>query len=260
MTPVKLDPTPIPDGAAIVRTLPFTVTHKLISDLLPRRGAVEVSGGPGCGKTKAVDEFFASNDVVFVKIHLVSRLTGYGFLRKLISELGGDPRGDGDELIAELRRLVDGRCLYVYIDEADLLNVHSLRQIRYLLDQRDIHIAWVLVGSNFERAYKVCPELRSRVSFRVCFDPLAEAELVAHLAQFHPFLASGESDLLLRIDRQHCHGNWRVWSETLITLLDYAERQGITTLTQALAGQVLGVSAARPRKRRGTRPYPARKV
>lgn len=259
---MKLAQTPVPDGATVVRTLPFVATHQLLADLLDRRGGLEISGEPGSGKTFAVDAYFASVDVDLVKIHLASRPTGYGFLRKLVLELGGDPArdDDGDDLMAHLRAVTNGRRLYAYVDEADLLNVQSLRQIRYIRDQRDIYLAWVLVGSDFQRAYKVCPELRSRLAWRVCFDPAEGDELLAQLAGYHPFLAGADPALLLRIDREHCRGNWRLWSETLITLLDYAERQELATLTETLASQVLGISAGRPRKPKGSAAYHRRKA
>ena len=259
---MKLAPTPLPEGAAIVQTLPFIATHRLLPDLLDRRSAVEISGEPGTGKTCAVDEYFARVDVDLEKIHLAGRTTGYGFLRRLVRGLGGkpEPGDDAEELMVKLREVTKGRRIYVYVDEADLLNVQSLRQIRFIRDQRDIHIAWVLVGSNFERAYKVCPELRSRIPFRVCFDLPEGEEWLSQLAGYHPFLASADPALLLKIDREHCHGNWRVWSETLITLLDYAERQGMTTLTARLASQVLGVSAARRRTPKGSSAQRPRRV
>ena len=239
---MRIEPAPLPMGAANVSTVPFEVCQRLLREVLAHRGCLEVSGLGGTGKTHAVDYFFAHSDRDVVKIHLENRVKGYTFLRRVVALLGGDAKGDGPALMAELRELCKGRRVYIYVDEADLLNMDSLRQIRYLRDQRDLHIAWVLVGSDFRKAYRLVPELWSRVTRRVSFDPMIGAGLLVTLAAFHPFLADADPALLLRIDAEHCQGNWRVWSVTLNTLLDYAKRMGLTTLTEDLAAAALGVS------------------
>lgn len=253
---------PLRAGACLVATVPYQLTHRLLGEVMEHRGCLIVQGEGGTGKTFAVDDYFVRHKCDVVKIHLENKANGYGFLRRLVEKLGGTPWGDGEQLMEELRDAVRGRHVFVYIDEADLLNRDSLRQIRYLRDQRDLHIAFVLVGSNFREAYAKVPELWSRVTRRVPFGPLSTETLAVTLAAFHPLLASADADLLLRIDREHCHGLWRVWATVLDALVDYAERMKIETLTPAVAQAVLGVSIdpARLAKPRGSRPRPTAKV
>ena len=261
---MSIERSPLPEGATLVETIPYQLTRRLLREILPRRGALEVTGRGGTGKTFTVDDYFARNPALdLVKIHLEAKVRGNGFLRRLVEELGGkpDPSWDGQRLMKELRALVGPRRLYVYVDEADLLNRDSLRQIRYLRDQRDLHIAWVLVGTTFANAYRLVPELWSRVTRRVTFDSLAGDALTGALAAYHPFLAAADPAILARIDEEHCQGNWRVWSEVLPDLLDYAARLETDGLTTAVAAAVLGVTVDRNRAKpkRGGPVRPARR-
>jgi DNA transposition AAA+ family ATPase len=256
---------PLPDGASVVETVPYRLTQRVLAEIEDRRGCAEITGLGGTGKTFAVDDFFTRHaEIEVTKIHLEDRVKGHGFLRRLIAELmvERDPRLDdadasdlvdpalnGRQLMRRLRSVVGARHVYVYVDEADLLNRDSLRQIRYLRDQRDIHIAWVLVGTNFAEAYRLVPELWSRVNRRVCFDPLPSDALTTTLAAYHPFFAAADPHLLAAIDAEHCRGNWRVWSEVFLDLVDYAARMHAAGLTAEVAAAVLGVTVDRHRSR-----------
>ena len=249
----RVERAPLPAGASLVETVPYRLTQRLLREVLGHRGCLEVSGPGGCGKTFAVDAHFERAEVDVVKVHLYAAVHGYGFVRRLIAELGGDPVGDAEGLMAALREAVGTRRVYVYVDEADNLNTDSLRVIRYLRDQRDLWIAFVLVGSSFQKAYRRVPELDTRVTRRVNFAPLAGRALADTLAAYHPFLATAEPDLIRRIDAEHCKGNWRSWSTMLETLLEYAARVGETALTPQLAAAALGVTVDVARAARGTR-------
>lgn len=244
------EPEPLPTGASIVHTPWYDLTHRLLREVMQHRGCLQVQGPGGVGKTRTVDDFFTGGDHDVVKLHLESRPKGYAFLRRLVVALGGSEHGDAEALMGQLRAVVGTRRVYVYIDEADLLSRDSLRQIRYLRDQRDLHIAFVLVGSDFREAFKLVPELWSRITRRVTFEPLSADTLVRTLAAYHPFLAGADADLLKAIDEQHCRGIFRVWSVTLAALLDYADRMAATALTEAVAKAVLGVVVDRARAKR----------
>ena len=246
---MKIERAPLPDGANLVPTVPFTMAQRMLVEIMDERGCLEVTGEGGLGKTFCADSFFAEHDSDVVKIHLEGKVHGYGFLRRLVIGLGGvaGPEDSGQTLMTALRAAVGSRRVYVYVDEANLLNVESLRQIRYLRDQRDIHIAFVLVGTDFRQAYRGVPELWSRVTRRIAFDRLEGATLLAALAAYHPFLATADKDLLLRIDSEHCRGNWRVWSSVLPVLIDRANRIGSPVLTVEVASAVLGVMVDRRR-------------
>ncbi len=253
----RIERAPLPPGASLVETIPYTLTHRLLREVLEHRGCLELSGPGGTGKTFAVDAYFADRASDAVKIHLESRVHGWGFLRRLVEELGGVPGGGSEALMDALRDAVGGRHVYVYVDEADLLNRDSLRVLRYLRDQRDLWMAFVLVGTDFAPAYAKVPELWSRVTRRVSFAPLEGTSLVSALAAYHPFLAAADAPLLLAIDAEHCQGNWRVWTTELETLLEYAARLGVAGLTREVAAAALGVTADASRARRGSRPLRA---
>lgn len=238
---MNIDRAPLPPGAALVETPPFLLTHRAIRELKRERGALTVSGTPGAGKTFAVDDHFASNEYDVIKIHIPGTDRGYAFLRRVVRTLGRDDTGDVDVLLERLVEAVGTRKLFVYIDEAHRLNIDSLRQICFILDLRELCVSFILVGSDFRKAYRTVPELWSRVTHRTSFDPLTGQALLAALAAFHPYLRDADPTLLLRIDDQHCRGNWRVWTETLKKLQDRS-RAYKSGLTEQVAAAVLGIS------------------
>jgi DNA transposition AAA+ family ATPase len=238
---MKLKRAPLPPGATLVETPPYLLTHRAIRELARERGALTVSGTPGAGKTFTVDDYFSSNDCDVIKIHIPGTDRGYAFLRRLVRRLGGSDVGDVDELLEELVKVVGPRKLIIYVDEAHRLNIDSLRQICFIRDDEDLAVSFVLVGSDFRKAYRTVPELWSRVTHRTSFDPLTGQALLLALAAFHPFLRDADPSLLLRIDEQHCRGNWRVWTETL-KKLQSRSRAFKTGLTEQVAAAVLGIS------------------
>jgi DNA transposition AAA+ family ATPase len=238
---MKLKRAPLPPGATLVKTPPYLLTQRAIRELGRERGALTVSGSPGTGKTFTVDDYFAAHDSDVIKIHIPGTDRGYAFLRRVVRRLGGVDSGDVDDLLAELTETVGDRRLLIYVDEAHRLNIDSLRQICFIRDQVDLDVSFILVGSDFRRAYRIVPELWSRVTHRTSFDPLEGDALVAALAAFHPFLRDADPSLLRRIDEQHCRGNWRVWTLTLEKLQSRA-RALKSGLTEQVAAAALGTS------------------
>ena len=238
---MKLKRAALPLGATLVATPPYLLTHRAISELLSERGALTVSGTPGAGKTFTVDDYFASHDCDIIKIHIPGTDRGYAFLRRVVRALKGSDAGDVDALLKELAAKVGTRKLIIYVDEAHRLNIDSLRQICFIRDEEDLAVSFILVGSDFRQVYRTVPELWSRVTHRTSFDPFTGQALLHALAAFHPFLRDADPSLLLRIDNQHCRGNWRVWTDTLKKLQSRA-RAFQTGLTEQVAAAVLGIS------------------
>ncbi len=240
-------PAPLPAGAEFVETPATALAHRFLEEAARHAGMLEIAGEGGTGKTQAVDRWFAARRPEVVKIHLENRAKGYEFLRRLVTGLGGRADGDGVALMAQLEAVVGDRMVYVFVDEADLLNRDSLRQVRYLRDQAvravdPLRLVFVLVGNNFRPAYALVPELYSRVTHRVSFDPLEGAPLVTALRAYHPLLAGADELLLLQIDREFCHGVWRLWANTLVKLIDYCARLRVSTRTAEAAAAALGAS------------------
>jgi type II secretory pathway predicted ATPase ExeA len=245
-----VSPAPLPDGAQPVATVTFDRVQQFAGEVVEHRGFLEVSGRPGHGKTYAVDTFCASAGALgidVVKFSLASRAKGYSVVRTILRDLGASDTGDGDALERRIVQVMNAypRDLLLYGDEADLINRDGLRVLRLLRDSRDennhlLRFGLVLVGSDFRAAYRLAPELESRVTRRVKFGPIEDKRLVATIRNFHPLYQDVSADLIRRIDGEHCHGEWRQWRTVTDTCLTYMRDSGETQFTMERLSAALG--------------------
>jgi hypothetical protein len=242
-------PIVLPPSAALVRTLPFRLVERLGAEILRMAGILVAQGLPGTGKSCAVAAWCRSLEVPVIWLHLADTAKGYEVLRALLVALGEDATGREPVLLARARECLAGRRLLLAVDEAHLLNREALRQIRYLYDQPEARFSIVLVGVDFRRAWDLAPEFESRVTRRVDFSELVGAPLSAALAAFSPVLAATDRDLLGRIDRECCRGNWRTWAIVLETAIDRGATAALG-ITPAVAASTLGSVPPTPSLRR----------
>ena len=263
MTPAAValpeDDARLPAGAAIVMTEPLELAHALLRRVVESAtpDILQVVGPPGAGKTTAVDQWCEMNtDVEVVRIALGDLAKGYEVLRELLEMLGYRTDGDGLALRQRAVEALRDRRVLIYIDEADMMNRAALRQFRYLYDyserRRDaagrmvrhwpLRFGLVLVGSDFSTAWRLAPDLRSRVDYNVRFGRIPAAELKSVLRTYHPVFAKTPASLLRAIDAERCAGAWRAWRKILGQIL--ADSPDAILITDNMAARVLGVSGA----------------
>lgn len=220
MGPLLQIPNPkLARGAVIVETLSVRQVQRLGREVMDTAGILLVDGEPGMGKTTATIAFARTVNHPVAWMLLASGTSGRSILTALTQWADLDSTGTSAVLLERLVvHLAEHRVLIV-VDEAHLLNVDALRYIRFLYDQTDSRMALVLIGSDFTKAWKKAPELRSRVTRHVRVGRLEGSDLISRLQAHHPMLASTAEELLREIDASHCHGDWRSWMEVLARCL-----------------------------------------
>src|SRR6266581_9692500 len=112
-------------------------------------------------------------------------------------------------LIDELAR----RPRVVVIDEAQRLNRECIECLRHLHDHPATTFALLLVrGDGCWEVLSREPMLRSRIYRRVTFRPLESREVLDVLPRYHRLYQHVDGELLLFIDDNFAHGNFRNWA------------------------------------------------
>jgi type II secretory pathway predicted ATPase ExeA len=204
-----------------------------------QRGIMLVSGDPGLGKTTALQVLLPQTRIPARYVELRVAARGLSVMRSVVTALGGVPPTRGDELVEFACELVANRRLLLVVDEAHQMNLEAMQAFRYLWDRPDSDFGLVLSGKTFRGLRTKAPELDSRVSRRVMFEPLKGGDLLSALRKLHPLLGGAPVDLLREIDRQYPKGELRLWVHLLGHAVPFAEAAGVGTLDERIARLVL---------------------
>jgi DNA transposition AAA+ family ATPase len=205
-----------------------------------------VHGDAGLGKTFAVEETVA--DLPDVKPYWVAFPTRPTMRLVAVTLLGLLTAGPSEErdlfhatavLLAELARRPN---VLVIVDEAQRLNQECIEYLRHLHDHPTTRFALLLVGGN--GCWEVLsrePMLRSRIFRRVTFRPLSSREVVEVLPRYHRLYRDATEELLLFIDDNFAHGNFRNWASFTRSAVDLLGRRRRRVLDEAVARNVFAL-------------------
>jgi Cdc6-like AAA superfamily ATPase len=235
-----------PPGVGIIETEGLLIAEHALRYVIAHRQLGALTGVAGTGKTFALQVLLrARSDIRVVWIEVQVKPTMLSIARVLaLALLGEVPRSSRHELSYHLQdALVDqsGEVpLVVVFDEAQRLNNECAEYLRYLHDPQDTSFAMLLAGGNgcWETIRRE-PMLHSRVHEPVFFKPLGEKALLQMLPNYHPMYEHADSELLLEVDQQRCHGILRHWSAFTASAAQLLAPRGEQTLTGAIAEVVL---------------------
>jgi DNA transposition AAA+ family ATPase len=228
-------------GAQTVATEAFKLTRKAVADVYEAAAMGVIHGEAGLGKTFAVEEALGSwPDVESCWATFPSQPTMRQVTRTLLELLTRVPSARDrfyatglllDELACRPRVLV--------IDEAQRLNRECIECLRHLHDHPATTFALLLVGG--DGCWEVLsrePMLRSRIYRRVTFRPLTSREVLDVLPGYHRLYQQADRELLLFIDDNFAHGNFRNWASFTRSALDLLGRRRPRVLDEAIARNV----------------------
>jgi Rad3-related DNA helicase len=205
-----------------------------------------VHGTAGLGKTFAVEEAVVDwPDIQPYWLSFPSRPTMRLVAVTLLSLLTGGPSEERDRfratavLLAELARRQN---ILVVVDEAQRLNQECIEYLRHLHDHPTTRFTLLLVGGN--GCWEVLsrePMLRSRIFRRVTFRPLQSREVVEVLPRYHRLYRDVTEELLLFIDDNFAHGNFRNWASFTRSASDLLGRRRRCHLDEAVARNIFAL-------------------
>lgn len=172
-------------------------------DYIKRRGGIMLlTGDPGVGKTVALRRFAEGlNDNLFKAIYTpLSTLNRFDLLRHLNAKLGLPSRASKSAIYSQIQQeLLDsreqrGRTVVLLIDEAQLLKIGPLQELRLLtnfkMDSFDPFILILAGQSDLKRImdYAIMEPLAQRLAMQYHLTPLSGQETEQYL-QHHMTLA-----------------------------------------------------------------------
>ncbi|MGW4937052.1 AAA family ATPase [Streptomyces sp. NPDC004166] len=179
-----------------------------------------VHGGVGLGKTFAVNlhlDELAPHTTLRIKLSSPRIQALRSALYKKLGLPGKAPASTRSEEM--IKEALSAAPRVLVVDEAQWLDTRAFEFIRELWDDEDTRLAIVLIGA--ETCYqkiKNRPALDSRILIWQRYKPLAPAEVLTVIPQYHPIWTGVPSDDLLWIDDLACHGNFRQWAKVTYLL------------------------------------------
>ena len=215
-------------GAATIKTPHDARTGKLIPNVVDQAAIGAVYGEAGNGKTFSVQSALEGVKIPTVEIASLRRPTmKYIALSVLEGITKVRHQGELMRLTEDLRTVLREQRRLVVIDEAQNLSTECFEYLRHLHDDPRTDFALLFVGGN--RCWDVIsrhPMLRSRIWHKVEFRPLSVAEVRKIMPRYHAIYREADVELLLEIDEEFAHGNFRNWAAfTKTAALLCAERK-----------------------------------
>lgn len=217
-------------GAKTVATDQLRLTHHAAADVWTASAMGAVHGPAGLGKTFAVEDALAARrraDVCWASFP--SRPTMRLVAAELWARLTGEPdtKADRFTLTARLVEELSTRRRMLVVDEAQRLNRECIEFLRHLHDHPATSFGLLLVGG--DGCWDVLarePMLRSRIYRRVAFAPLRSDQVPKVVRRFHALYESVDEELLLFVDDNFGHGNFRNWAAFTRSALSLCRRGG----------------------------------
>lgn len=201
-------------GAVTIKTPHYAFTARLVPTVVEYAAIGAVYGEAGNGKTFSVQSALESVKIPTVEIASLRRPT-MKYIALSVLEGITKVRHSGElmRLTEDLRAVLAEERRLVVIDEAQNLSTECFEYLRHLHDDPRTDFALLFVGGN--RCWDVIarhPMLRSRIWHKVEFRPLSVAEVRKIMPRYHAIYCEAEVELLLEIDEEFAHGNFRNWA------------------------------------------------
>lgn len=217
-------------GAKTVATERLRLTQHAVADVWACAAMGAVHGPAGLGKTFAVDNALAGRprgDVCWTSFpsRPTMRLVAVELWRTLSGEPA--PKADRFALTARLVEELSTRPRMVVVDEAQRLNRECIEFLRHLHDHPATTFGLLLVGG--DGCWDVLarePMLRSRIYRRVSFAAMTSEQVLDVVPRFHPLYEGTQRELILFVDDNFGHGNFRNWAAFTRTVLSLCKRRG----------------------------------
>lgn len=228
-------------GAAIVKTPQYTLTRRLVPALIEHAAMGAVYGNAGNGKTFSVEAALEDTEVPKVVITSLRRPT-MKYIALSVLEAITQVRHQGElmRLTEDLRAVLQEKRRLVAVDEAQNLSTECFEYLRHLHDDHTTDFALLFVGGN--RCWEVIdrhPMLRSRIWHKVEFKPMAVEEVLKVIPRFHSIYEGVGVELLLEIDEELAHGNFRNWASATKTAFELCKQQQKKQIDRAVVDAVL---------------------
>lgn len=201
-----------------------------------RRHAISLFfGEPGVGKTtaaQAIADSFAEGEGGVVKLTTAPnpRMLANAILERLTGVFHDETRWQAARtLTLELRE----RPRMVIVDEAQNAGLDCIEWLRSLHEEVPGRLTLLFVGGPQVRARVMrSPQLTRRIFQPTAFRALPAATVLATIRSFHPIYEEAAEELILDVDRRHCHGNF---GQLNITAYEMRHEQGLSTITEQIA-------------------------
>lgn len=226
------------DGAHVVNTPNFALALENMRYVRRRHAISLFFGDPGVGKTiaaQAIADSFDEGEGCVVKLTTAPnpRMMANAILEKLTGVFHAETRWEAARtLTLELRE----RPRMVIIDEAQNAGLDCIEWLRWLHEEVPGRLTLLFVGGPQVRARVMrSPQLTRRIFQPTAFRALPASAVLATIRSFHPMYEDAADELILDVDRRHCHGNFGHWAQLSITAYEMCQEQGLGTITQQIA-------------------------
>jgi type II secretory pathway predicted ATPase ExeA len=198
--------------ARLLDTEPLTECAARLDYIKRREGIMLLTGDPGVGKTTALRRFAESlNDARFKPVYTpLTTLKGTDILRHINQKLGLTYRATKSALYTQIQHEIvesreqRGRTIVLIIDEAHLLRIDALHELRLLtnfrMDSYDPFILIVAGQTDLRRImdYAIMEPFAQRLAMRYHMSPLSPEETERYLA--HHLVLAGAPEPLFTPD------------------------------------------------------------
>jgi hypothetical protein len=246
----------MPPHARELSTTSMRLFHDAVPGILAYGGVMIADGISGLGKTLTVTRWLADLPLPHATLNLGKTPRGNAVLDAVAAAL--DVRFPTDAKTKKRQDLVAealaGRQYVLAVDEAHLLGVNGIHELRMLHDRPDARWTRLLVGTgllHLSRATKY-QHMLSRTGAIVNFIPLGREELLEFLPRYHRLYLHADHNLLDQVDdvmsqHQRGPGNLRAWSLFTRTVCDLRGITGTTAMNRIrpLDQSTAGVALAR---------------
>ena len=226
------------DGANVVNTPDFALALENMRYVRRRHAISLFFGDPGVGKTtaaQAIADSFGDGEGCVVKLtHAPNpRMLANAILERLTGVFHDETRWEAARtLTLELRE----RPRMVIVDEAQNAGLDCIEWLRWLHEEVPGRLTLLFVGGPQVRARVMrSPQLTRRIFQPTAFRALPATAVLATIRSFHPMYEDASEELILDVDRRHCHGNFGHWAQLSVTAHEMCREQGLSTITQQIA-------------------------
>jgi hypothetical protein len=224
--------------ANLVATNALMTTLDNIEATIEAKAMMCVYGSAGYGKTMSVNSALRRLGPDFTyRLELRSSPTPRDIRHGLFRALGlpGEPPTHPVEFDALLKEVLSQTFRVLVCDEAQWMTSSSFEYWRHLWDDRGTDMAVIFAGGdNCFKVLKKEPMLASRIFIWQRFQRMPADELLATLPVFHSLWAGVPPQMIMDIDRDAAHGNFRNWVTITKHMLNGMQKLNLTEVTEDL--------------------------